>query len=352
MRRAGAVSVSGALLLALVCLAFVSVLSGPVGAQQQPADPLAEQTADIADADGNDIPDSVGPIAVAGCQVTAGETAIITVADADGNEEVFTDGEGVVFEFGPQGITITADAGGDLQVDDEFDPGTGSVVSSDGITCTAAAPPTTAEPPAAPACPAGTTNMDTFTSDDTAFGPFRVSAEDFQVLYAIEDEDEDQTAGDESFSVAVIQGEDPVSLSEAVTTAPADGTVEVNGEGPGTFRLDVNADGVVFALTVCEGDDVNGGGGGGGGGGQGDLNCDDFASQAAAQANLDDNPDDPNNLDADDDEEACEDFPFGNVLDDDDDDELVNTGGPPLTLLAGLCLVLASSALVRAVRRG
>jgi len=41
--------------------------------------------------------------------------------------------------------------------------------------------------------------------------------------------------------------------------------------------------------------------------GQDDLNCDDFPTQAAAQANLDANPSDPNNLDADDDGQACED---------------------------------------------
>lgn len=45
---------------------------------------------------------------------------------------------------------------------------------------------------------------------------------------------------------------------------------------------------------------------------QADLNCDDFDSQADAQATLDADPSDPNNLDADDDGLACEDF-FGGV---------------------------------------
>lgn len=40
---------------------------------------------------------------------------------------------------------------------------------------------------------------------------------------------------------------------------------------------------------------------------QDDLNCDDFATQAEAQATLDADPSDPNNLDADDDGIACED---------------------------------------------
>lgn len=39
---------------------------------------------------------------------------------------------------------------------------------------------------------------------------------------------------------------------------------------------------------------------------QQDLDCDDFATRADAQAELDSNPSDPNNLDADDDGEACE----------------------------------------------
>lgn len=37
-----------------------------------------------------------------------------------------------------------------------------------------------------------------------------------------------------------------------------------------------------------------------------DLNCDDFATQAEAQANLDANPSDPNNLDGNNDGVACE----------------------------------------------
>jgi hypothetical protein len=43
----------------------------------------------------------------------------------------------------------------------------------------------------------------------------------------------------------------------------------------------------------------------------GDLNCADFATQAEAQAVLDADPSDPNNLDADNDGVACEDLPGG-----------------------------------------
>jgi Excalibur calcium-binding domain len=42
-----------------------------------------------------------------------------------------------------------------------------------------------------------------------------------------------------------------------------------------------------------------------------DLNCADFPSQAEAQAVYDANPSDPNNLDEDDDGQACEDHPYG-----------------------------------------
>ncbi|SDH14989.1 hypothetical protein [Klenkia brasiliensis] len=41
-----------------------------------------------------------------------------------------------------------------------------------------------------------------------------------------------------------------------------------------------------------------------------DLDCADFPNQAAAQANLDANPSDPNGLDANDNGRACEDYAY------------------------------------------
>lgn len=41
-----------------------------------------------------------------------------------------------------------------------------------------------------------------------------------------------------------------------------------------------------------------------------DLDCADFPNQAAAQANLEANPSDPNGLDANDNGQACEDFAY------------------------------------------
>jgi hypothetical protein len=42
-----------------------------------------------------------------------------------------------------------------------------------------------------------------------------------------------------------------------------------------------------------------------------DLDCADFQSQEQAQTVLESNPTDPNNLDEDDDGQACEDFAYG-----------------------------------------
>ena len=78
---------------------------------------------------------------------------------------------------------------------------------------------------------------------------------------------------------------------------------------------------------------------------EGDLNCDDFDSQAEAQAEYEADTEDPNNLDADDDGEACEDFPYGQMVDDPDDDPLPETGGPPL--LATLCSLVALALALR-----
>jgi hypothetical protein len=52
----------------------------------------------------------------------------------------------------------------------------------------------------------------------------------------------------------------------------------------------------------------NNGGNNGGGNNGGDLDCADFDSQQEAQDELEDDPSDPNNLDADNDGIACEDF--------------------------------------------
>ena len=106
--------------------------SGQQAEDERTADPLEGQTATIT-------PDSIGPIAVAGCEAVAGEIASITVADESGEPgENFIDNDGVVFQFEEQGITIDAEED-EEDLTERFDAATeeiaGEVVRSDGIVC-------------------------------------------------------------------------------------------------------------------------------------------------------------------------------------------------------------------------
>ena len=74
-------------------------------------------------------------------------------------------------------------------------------------------------------------------------------------------------------------------------------------------NLDADDDGMACETLpdgTMEDDAANGNGATNGNGTTEDLDCVDFATQEAAQANLNANPSDPNNLDADDDGIACE----------------------------------------------
>lgn len=66
------------------------------------------------------------------------------------------------------------------------------------------------------------------------------------------------------------------------------------------------------------------------------LNCDDFATQADAQANLVENPSDPNGLDRDQDGSACDDFDYpgggGTTSVDTDDTSASDAGASDTTL--------------------
>ena len=98
------------------------------------------------------------------------------------------------------------------------------------------------------------------------------------------------------------------------------------------------------------------------------LNCADFSSQSEAQRELEKDRSDPNNLDADDDGQACEDFDYGaigagggaadNEYRQDEvitgtipDRRLANTGGAPWIVPAGTLLLGAGLLLVRSVIR-
>lgn len=116
----------------------------------------------------------------------------------------------------------------------------------------------------------------------------------------------------------------------------------------------------------------NGGAGVGSGNGTSDLDCADFATQQEAQAVYNQDPSDPNGLDADNDAIACEEPGNGGGNDtpvngedsaddnsvagaqyDDDDDmaELPNTGGPALLPVAALLMVLGGLSLAVLRRR-
>jgi hypothetical protein len=89
--------------------------------------------------------------------------------------------------------------------------------------------------------------------------------------------------------------------------------------------------------------------------GAADLDCADFSSQAAAQANLDANPSDPNNLDADDDGQACESFAYGatggaGAGASGSSRQLPFTGAPTTLPIAAGVLLLAGAGMVVALR--
>lgn len=92
----------------------------------------------------------------------------------------------------------------------------------------------------------------------------------------------------------------------------------------------------------------------GGGGGSGDLDCADFATQEEAQAEYDSDQSDPNALDADNDGKACEDFGYGASEDQYDDgqpeepDDVIDSTIPkkPLAPTGGPSLVMPMSVLL------
>ena len=114
-------------------------------------------------------------------------------------------------------------------------------------------------------------------------------------------------------------------------------------------NLDADDDG-----DACETFDYGSGSGSGGGGGSGDLDCADFATQEEAQAEYDSDQSDPNGLDADNDGKACEDFGYGASEDQYDDgqpeepDDVIDSTIPkkPLAPTGGPSLVLPLSVLL------
>lgn len=359
MRRAGAAYVLGATLLALLCIALVSLVSDPVGAQEatteataseatvgedtttgrqqvaqaetealefvegtqatgqdaradQPSGPLAGTEVETRDTNGDG---EVDLILIPGEDCRARQGASFVLEDDDGTQADFVDNdqavdanddeENVQIRNVRDGLRVTPnppDANIEAQLirggDDTFDSGGLFVVTSTSITCADDEPDPDPNPEPEPGNGGGDLDCDDFDSQEDA-----------------QDELNDDV-------------DDPNGL-------------DADNDGLACEELPSNVDG-----------DNPGNGGDSGSGGGGDLNCDDFDIQADAQANLDAAPTDPNNLDADDDGEACEDFPYGQVMGgDDDDDDLPNTGGPPLSVfLAALGLLAASLGLASAFR--
>lgn len=303
MQRVGTVSLFGAMILVLLCIAAASLWAIPAGAQAEP-DPLADQTADIAAG-------SIGPIAVSDCQAATGETASITVADAEGQEQTFTDGAGgVAFRFGAQGITIAAQGGGDLDFDENFDASTGSVVSSEGITCGGgdAGGEGTGGARAEGACANAEEVASVDPTQDNSVTPFETTGRTFRVSYAV--------SGLDRFETVEIDIEGRFAFDFA--------TVEQNGsdsfivtEEAGSYELVVNIrpqNSARYTVTV---EDC----GGTGDGPAGDQYGDD-----------DGDVDDPDDV----------------VGGPKDDKPLPKTGGAPV-LLGAAALALASALLARRI---
>ena len=132
MRRAGAVSVSGAIFLALLCIALISLLPNPVGAQVEEGDPATI----IDDPDDTDeIPDRIEIDLPAGqtCSVTPDATIIVT--HENGTPFTLTNGTNAEIDVEQDQIIITIDEEPEPAVPEGFEEGTGTFEGSTGIEC-------------------------------------------------------------------------------------------------------------------------------------------------------------------------------------------------------------------------
>lgn len=197
---------------------------------------------------------------------------------------------------------------------------------------------------------------------------FQTTQRTFRVTYDVDFTDNE--SDEDSF---VLQIKDGPRVVESSKSTEDEQFSALALEPPGTFTVVTNVKpdkAVEYEVFIEECADGQGGDTpadnqyddeeGGGTGAEPELDCASFDSQAEAQANLDSNPDDPNNLDADDDGIACEVFDYGDTDDgggdvDQPDDvvpgtgvdkPLPNTGGGPL-LLGAVALAAAAALLAR-----
>ena len=199
------------------------------------------------------------------------------------------------------------------------------------------------------ACP-GAAEVDTLgptRSDDRS--PFETTTDRFRVTYEVDFVNDRNLLNDFTVEITDRFGLVESDFAENDTTESF-----LVAEEAGSFAVETDVEpenGATYTVTVEECGGAGGGGGDGDGNGDGgDLNCDDFDSQEDAQDVVNDDTDDPNNLDADDDGLACEDFPYGQVMGNGDDDDLPNTGGPTLSVLAALGLFAAVLTLASTLR--
>jgi hypothetical protein len=121
------------MLLALLCIALISLLPNPVGAQVEEEPAIIEDTAPT-----NGTPDQIVIAFPEGqtCTVDAGAT--VTVRDPDGGDDTpftFTNGSNATISVEQDQIIITINEEGEPPVPEDFVAGTGTVVSSTDIEC-------------------------------------------------------------------------------------------------------------------------------------------------------------------------------------------------------------------------
>ena len=225
MRQTGGVSVSGAMLLALLRIALASLLSGPTWAQGAGTGgvPVGTTATGVDTGGTNDPPDLVR-IAASDCTVARGAsvTPSVTLEDGDGTRAEFVDDE--------RGATITA-SGGRPQIratnggfigesvtfpstDTSFDTdGDYTVASSEGVTCagTGGGQPVGDEQEAEPADD-GATNTDDLQD---------LSCEELLVLFRGESSSRQQYEDAAVFADSEVRARVEVCLEEEIVEGTA-----------------------------------------------------------------------------------------------------------------------------------
>ncbi len=141
--------------------------------------------------------------------------------------------------------------------------------------------------------------------------------------------------GRKGFSAALLVATGMMFCAGLLTAAPSeaqdlncsdfrfqeDAQDELESDRSDPNNLDNDNDGIACETLPRRGGEVDNGDGT-----SGDLDCSDFDSQEEAQNELEDNPGDPNNLDADNDGTACENLSSGSANGNDEADDPATPG--------------------------